>query len=165
MALGLTQWLSLAPRLWRLEFSHEVNARSAEVWKAITDHEEYGRIAPNLSRVDVISGNALGMQRRCYDKKCAGWNETCTQWEEGESFAVEVDTSDYPLPLNIMQGEWAVEAIDQDRSRIIMRFAFSSNTPPLARIFAAVIKPAFRPVVRKIFLAWEQMLNESVYSG
>ena len=164
LALGLAQWLALPPKLWRLEYSHDVNVNSALVWAVITDHEEYGRIAPNLSRVEVISGSAVGMQRRCYDKKGAGWNETCTHWKEGEYFAVEVDTSDYPLPLDIMRGEWAVEPLDQNHSRIIMRFEFASKPRMLARLFAAVIKPAFGPVVRKIFLAWEQRLNEPVHS-
>lgn len=92
------------PVLEQVRVQHHVDAPVSAVWPLLTDHDLYGRLAPNLSRVEVVHGDGDGMQRRCYNTGGRGWNETCTLWDDGHEFAVEVDTADYPYPLAAMRG-------------------------------------------------------------
>ena len=46
-----------------------VRAPRATVWKVMTDHPGYAGVASNLSKVEVLSGDGLGMRRRCYGPK------------------------------------------------------------------------------------------------
>lgn len=94
------------------------------------------------------------MRRRCHDTRGRGWNETCTLWEEGHAFAVEVDTSDYPYPLIAMRGRWAVEPRG-DRSAVSMTFEFTPKPGLAGGSFAVVMLVTLRPVLRRIVRGWE----------
>ncbi len=113
--LALAQWLGLkrldrrAGGKIRFEFSRHVAAPPEIVWPVIADQQGYADVADNLSRVEVLAGDGLGMARRCYDNKGRGWNETCVLWDEGRAYSFEVDTSDYPYPLREVRGTWAVD--------------------------------------------------------
>jgi len=113
--LALAQWLGLrrlegaGQKKIRFEFSRRIAATPERVWPVISDHQGYADVADNLSRVEIVSGDGLGMTRRCYDTKGRGWNETCVLWDEGRAFSFEVDTSDYPFPLREVRGTWSVE--------------------------------------------------------
>jgi hypothetical protein len=54
------------------------------------------------------------------------WQETCTLWDDGRRFAVDVDTSDYPYPLRLMRGLWQVDP-DPSGSQVTMRFAYQAT--------------------------------------
>ena len=156
-------------RLWRvlrsnttfeLDVRRRVAAPPSAVWPLLTDHELYGRLAPNLSRVEVVDGEGVGMQRRCHDSLGRGWNETCTLWDEGHEHGVEVDTSDYPYPLKVMRGRWGVEP-DADGSLIIMHFEFVPRPGVVGAIFAALMLVGFRPVMGRIMRGWERQLHRT----
>ena len=106
----------------------------------------------------MLGGEGAGTQRRCYDTLGRGWNETCTLWDEGRQFAVDVDTSDYPYPLRTMRGRWAVEP-DGDRSTVSMDFEFVPRSGVLGGVFVATMLLAFKPVVRRILRGWERELT------
>ncbi len=141
----------------RIDVEHPVAAPASSVWPLLTDHELYGRLAPNLSRVEVLDGEGEGMRRRCTDTRGRGWDETCTMWEEGHAFAVEVDTSDYPYPLTTMRGRWAVEPRGAG-SVISMRFEFTPRAGLVGGVFAIAMLGAFRPVLHRIVRGWERQL-------
>ncbi len=142
----------------RVHVERRLAAPATDVWPLLTDHDLYGRLAPNLSRVEVLGGEGVGMQRRCYDTLGRGWNETCTLWDEGRQFAVDVDTSDYPYPLQAMRGRWAVEP-EGDRSRVTMDFELVPRPGVLGGVFVATMLLAFKPVVRRILRGWERELT------
>jgi len=141
----------------RIHVEQRLDAPASAVWPLLTDHDLYGRLAPNLSRVEVLGGEGVGMQRRCYDTLGRGWNETCTLWDEGREFAVDVDTSDYPYPLHTMRGRWAVEP-DGDRSTVSMDFELIPRPGLLGGVFVATMLVVFKPVVRRILRGWEREL-------
>lgn len=147
----------------RVDVSRHVNAPASSVWPLLTDHALYGRLAPNLSSVEILEGEGVGMRRRCHDTLGRGWNETCTVWEEGRRFAVAVDTSDYPYPLATMQGRWAVEP-GAEGSVITMRFEFTPRPGPAGGLFAIVMLAAFRPVLHRIMRGWESQLAGDVHA-
>ena len=150
-----------APRSSRsvrqVDVRRRVAAPASTVWPVITDHALYGRLAPNLSRVEVAAGEGLGMTRRCYDAVGRGWTETCTLWDEGREYGVEVDTSDYPYPLEVMRGRWSVEP-DGEGSIITMHFEFAPRPGPVGATFAAAMRLLFRPVVARIMRGWDRRL-------
>lgn len=142
----------------RIHVERRLAAPASDVWPLLTDHDLYGRLAPNLSRVEVLGGEGTGMRRRCYDTLGRGWNETCTLWDEGRQFAVDVDTSDYPYPIQTMRGRWAVEP-DGDRSTVSMDFELVPRPGVLGGVFVATMLVAFKPVVGRILRGWERELT------
>lgn len=61
--------------------SREVAASSHVVWAVMTDHPAYADVANNLSKVDIVSGEGLGMVRRCFGLKGENWTETCSGYK------------------------------------------------------------------------------------
>lgn len=125
------------------------------VWPVITDHETYGRLALNLGRVEATGPNGPDLTRTCYDRLGRRWNETCTLWEDGRRFAIEVDTSDYPYPLAVMRGEWYVEPAEGG-SVAGMRFEFLPEPGAKGRTFGVLMRLGFGMVVRRILSGWER---------
>ncbi|MFC8845375.1 MULTISPECIES: SRPBCC family protein [unclassified Micromonospora] len=128
------------------------------VWPLLSDHDLYGRLAPNLSSVEVISAPGQPLRRRCTNTTGNGWEETCTLYDDGHRYAVTVDTSDYPYPLTAMRGLWQVDPYPYG-SRVTMRFTYQAHTTVRGGLFAIVFRPLFRPVLARIFTGWQQHLN------
>lgn len=141
-----------------VHLEHTMDAPAHRVWPLLADHDLYGRLAPNLSRVEVVGGAGVGMQRRCYSTSGRGWSERCVLWNEGSRFAVEVDTSDYPYPLAVMRGAWSVVPVADDRSRVSMDFELVPRRGIFGALFVIVMLAGFRPVLRRIVSGWQRAL-------
>jgi hypothetical protein len=141
-----------------VEASTVLAAPPDEVWPLVTDHDLYGHLAPNLSRVEVISAPGAPLRRRCTSKGGDSWGETCTLWDEGRRFAVEVDTSDYPYPLGRMYGRWQVDP-HRDGSIVTMRFAYQARRTIRGGLFTIAFRPLFRPALAAIFRGWRRRLR------
>ncbi|MEP3276304.1 MAG: SRPBCC family protein [Stappiaceae bacterium] len=91
--------------------SRVVDASAAKVWDIMNDHPAYADVASNISKVDVISGQGLGMVRRCFGPKGENWQETCNLFEDGRAFGFRVHTEapDYPYPISGIVARWSVE--------------------------------------------------------
>ncbi len=134
-----------------------IAAPSDAVWEVITDHELYGRLAPNLSAVKVVSGDSEPLRRECANTSGNTWQETCTLWEEGRRFAVEVDTSDYPYPLAVMRGMWEATPA-ADGTDVLLRFSYRARRGLRAAVFAAIFSLLAKPISRRIIRGWEEQL-------
>ena len=160
--LAVAQWLGLR-RLGRARgkihftFSREVAAPPEQVWPVISDHEGYADVADNLSRVEVVTGEGLGMARRCYDTKGRGWNETCVLWDEGHAYSFEVDTSDYPFPLREVRGTWGVEpAGSGSGSTITMSFDIVAKYGAPGRLLMGLaLRLMFGALCERLLDKWE----------
>lgn len=137
-----------------------VRATRARAWEVITDHELYGRLAPNLSRVHATSGNGPGLERSCSNRAGDTWRETCTLWSDHDRFDVAVDTTNYPYPLDEMRGSWSVtaHASDTDRCVLGMDFRYRPRPGVRGRLFAAAMQAAFPVVLRRILTGWQRHL-------
>jgi hypothetical protein len=136
----------------------------AAVWPLITDHDLYGRLAPNLSTVEVISEPDAPLRRRCVNTSGQGWEETCTLWEDGRRFAVDVDTAGYPYPLVLMRGLWQVDPHPHG-SQVLMRFAFQAAPSVPGGLFAIALRVLFPLAVRRILDDWQRLAATQLPAG
>lgn len=136
-----------------------IEASVRDAWLVVTDHELYGRLASNLSRVHAHTGNGPGLQRSCANRGGRQWNESCTLWRDDDRFEVEVDTSDYPYPLAEVRGAWSVRAVDPNRTTVAIDFRFQPQATLRGRAFAAVMSAGIPLVVRRILTGWERELT------
>ncbi len=133
-------------------------APPARVWPLLTDHELYGRLAPNLTTVEVISAAGEPLRRRCTNTAGDGWEETCTLWEDGPRFAVDVDTGHYPYPILLMRGLWQVDPHPAG-SRVTMRFVYRAQPSVTGGLFAIVFRLLFTLALDRIFRGWRTRLS------
>lgn len=126
----------------------------ATAWRIITDHELYGRLAPNLSRVHPRGDDGPGLTRTCANRNGEEWRETCTLWDDQHRYEVAVDTTDYPYPLAVMRGGWYVEDDETGHVRIGMDFRFQPRSTLHGRTFAAAMNLAFPPILHRILRGW-----------
>jgi hypothetical protein len=128
-------------------------------WELITDHELYGRLAPNLRRVEVISSPGEPLCRRCTPVAGDPWEETCTLWDEGRTFEVTVNTTRYPYPIAELRGQWTVAPHDQG-SLVGSWFVLRAEPTLLGGLFILVFRPLFPLALRRILAGWRRAATE-----
>jgi ribosome-associated toxin RatA of RatAB toxin-antitoxin module len=122
------------------ETTRVVAAPRAHVWDVVSDAPGLADHAPNLSASEVLEGSGEGMVRRRYRHAGAGWSETCTLWDPGHRYTMEVDTSDYPYPLRVMRGTWAVED-GPAGTRIRLRYDYEVKYGLAGRALGVLLRP------------------------
>ena len=150
--------LDESPPIEVVRSTRSASAAPSELWPVMTDHELYARLALNLRSAQGLTPNGPGLQRTCTDTAGRSWSETCTLWDEGRRFDIDVDTSDYPYPLSIMQGRWHVEP-HGGGSQMTMTFAFQPEPGLRGRVFAPLMHVLFPPILRRIFRGWERAVS------
>lgn len=142
--------------MYTLELTHLIHAPASIVWEVISDHPFFGEVAPNLSHVEVLDGDGLGMRRRCTGTDGVSWTEECVLWREGEVYAFEVDTSAPGYPLARMVGTFGLEQ-RTDGVFITLRFDYLPrfNPPLLGWLMNQVLKRAGMRAAKTIMDRWE----------
>ena len=146
-----------------MQASRVLAAPPADVWPLLADHDLYGRLAPNLSTVETVNGAGQPLRRRYTDTAGQHWQETCTVWDEGRRFAIDVDTSDYPYPLRLMRGLWQVDPY-AGGSRVIIRFAYQATPSVRGGLFAIGMRAVSPLILNRIFRGWQRSLASTPYS-
>jgi hypothetical protein len=133
-----------------------VDAPLGLVWRVMTDHPGYADVADNLTKVEVVEGEGLGMQRRCYGPKGESWHETCDIYEEGRSFGFRVHTEadDYPYPFSELHGTWCAESDGTGTTFTILIEAKLKGSVLTKWLFFLVAKPQFENVLFNLAEAW-----------
>ncbi|MEQ8968269.1 MAG: SRPBCC family protein [Azospirillaceae bacterium] len=145
-----------------------VRAPTATVWEVMTDHPAYAAVADNLAKVEVLSGDGLGMKRRCYGPKGENWEETCDLYEPGHTygFRVHTEAEDYPYPFAELSGRWAVEKHPVGSEFDIEIVAVLKGNALSKRLFATLAKPQFKTILIDLADAWaERMEREARQSS
>ena len=134
----------------------KVNASASRVWTVMNDHPAYADVASNIAKVEILSGDGLGMKRRCADTKGNHWEETCTHYEEGKAFGFHVHTeaTDYPYPLSALSGKWSVEAMDEGSEFSIEIVATPKGNIVTRFLFLSMAKIQFKSVLLDLADAW-----------
>jgi hypothetical protein len=153
-AMGLPVTPDISPALEIASITASVPSSAAAVWSVITDHELYGALAPNLGSVHATAPDGSGLTRTCTNRRGHPWHETCTLWNEGERFEVQVDTAGYPYPLQTVRGAWWMSPVTATETRVGMQFAFRPDASLQGRVFVAVMQAAFPLVLRRIIRGW-----------
>ena len=136
--------------------SRKVSAPTETVWNVMTDHPAYADVASNIARVEVVSGDGLGMKRRCYGPKGESWEETCDLFEPGQAygFRVHTEAEDYPYPFAELLGRWSVrECPAGSEFRIDIVAGLKGNA--LSKwLFATMARPRFTAILIDLADAW-----------
>lgn len=141
--------------------SRSVTAPKDVVWRVMTDHPRYADVADNISKVEVVSGDGIGMQRRCYGPKGEDWLETCDLFDEGRAFGFRIHTeaNDYPYPVSELHGEWSVEP-DGNGSRFRIDIEATTKGGSLKQaLFMFVAKRQFKAVLVRLADAWADRME------
>lgn len=141
-------------------FERKVNANKQDVWKVISDVANYHKVAPNIDDVKIISGNANGMIRSCSHGKDS-WTETCTMWNEEQSYSFEVNTSalNYPYPFKYLKGTWEVQEISTNYTIIVMLFDFQYERKFQNWLLHPLLKGKFRKTAEELLDNWQKQIE------
>ena len=135
----------------------DLAAPAAIGWEVVSDHELYGRLAPNLSAVHVLSGadsDSDRGQRRCVARSGESWIESCDVFPDDRRYEVNVDTTDYPYPLVSMAAVFRVDEIDGQRCRASAVFRYERQPTVRGALLAAGMPTAFAVIMRRITSGW-----------
>ncbi|MBX2855355.1 MAG: SRPBCC family protein [Rhodobacteraceae bacterium] len=139
-----------------------VNAPISNVWAVMTDHPAYADVASNISKVEVLAGEGLGMQRRCYGPKGENWKETCDLFETGQSygFRVHTEADDYPYPFADLSGRWSVQP-RQSGSEFDIKITATPKGNALMRwIFTIMAQQQFKTILIDLANAWAERMEK-----
>lgn len=138
-----------------------VKAPKSVVWDVMTDHPAYADVASNISKVEVLSGDGLGMKRRCYGPKGESWDETCDVFEPGSAygFRIHTEAEDYPYPFEELSGRWTVEEL-QVGSKFDIEIVAKLKGSPLSKwLFLIMAKPQFKTILIDLADAWAERME------
>ena len=142
-------------RLETVRRSVAFDAPAAIGWEVVSDHDLYGRLAPNLSAVHLLSdADDHNGQRRCVARSGESWTESCDVFPDERRYEVNVDTSDYPYPLVSMAAAFRVDEIDDQRSRASAVFRYERQPTLRGALLAAGMPAAFAIIMRRITNGW-----------
>lgn len=136
------------------EIDRYIDAPRAHAWAVLSDLNAWGNHAPNLSKTEVVDGAAEGAVRRCYDNAGKSWKETCTLWQSGRRYVMEVDTSDYPYPMSVMRGTFSVQDAGEG-SRVKLRFDYQFKYGVLGWLAGLLARPIFAFTCRRLLASIE----------
>lgn len=136
--------------------SRKVDASQDIVWRVMSDHPGYADVADNISKVEVVEGDGIGMQRRCYGPKGENWLETCDYFEAGRGFGFRIHTEadDYPYPISDLHGEWVVESNGNGSEFAINIEAEPKGNFLVQTLFKTMAKRQFKAVLADLADAW-----------
>lgn len=134
----------------------EVKAPTETVWEVMTDHPAYADVASNITKVEVVSGEGVGMKRRCHGPKGESWEETCDLFVPGRAFGFRIDTEaeDYPYPISELSGKWLVKPVGNGSEFSIEITAKPKGNPLTRWVFTMVAKHQFKAVLIDLADAW-----------
>jgi len=140
--------------------NREVKGTPAELWPVISDHALYAELALNLKAAENVTPNGPGFKRTCTDSLGRTWSETCTLWDPGHRFDIDISIDEYPYPLQMVQGSWRVVEATSSTSTVSMVFAFQPNPGPYGRTFIPMMHLMFPAILKRIAKGWERTAEE-----
>ena len=97
-----------------LEVDKRVKGDPETIWQILTDSQSFAEAAPAIIRVENLGGEAVGMKRRVHHKSGRSWEEECKQWEPLSAYRVQIDTTNYPLPVTSMQRTISMQQLQRN---------------------------------------------------
>jgi len=138
-----------------------VDAPAETVWDIMTDHPGYADVASNISKVEVLSGEGIGMQRRCFGPKGENWTETCDHFEAGRTYGFKIHTEapDYPYPISDLRARWSVVPKGTGSEFSIDIEAMPKGGFLARTLFSALAKRQFKAVLVDLADAWSRRME------
>jgi CBS domain-containing protein len=129
-----------------LEIDKRVKGDLEIIWKILTDIKLFSETAPDIIRVEQVSGDALSMVRRLHHKSGRSWEEECKEWETQSRFSMEVKTDSYPLPVTYLR---RITSMEQRQKNVVIKIRYE-YTPKYGPLGYFLNKHQIRPIL-KIF--------------
>jgi len=136
--------------------NREIDGTPSQLWPVISDHALYAELALNLKAAENVTPNGPGFERTCTDSLGRTWSETCTLWDPGHRFDIDIRIDEYPYPLQMVQGSWSVAEATRGTSNVAMVFAFQPNRGMYGRTFLPVLHLMFPSILKRIAKGWER---------
>ena len=153
----------LEPHVTALEFERTVPVDPSVAWDVLVDPVAFEAAAPNLSRVELPDGGIHeGAARHCADTAGRSWDETCTRYVEGETYAFEVDVPNSPVHRRLFRsfgGTFGVE-LDDGGSRVTMRFDYEPRYGPVGRLLVRAAAGRFRSMAETTLSNLDRTMRE-----
>lgn len=130
-----------------LEVNKRVKGNPEDIWQILIDENSFAEAAPNVTRVEHISGNGLNMVRYVHHNSGRSWEETCIDWKEKSRFTMRANSEDYPLAVTNMRRITIMERI-KNSWVIKIRYEYTPRYGPLGLLLD---KYQIRPIL-KIFV-------------
>lgn len=145
----------------QLLFERIISADKHSVWETISDVANYDKVAPNIDKVKIVSGNGVGLVRSCSHKKDI-WTETCTMWVEGKAYSFIVNTSDprYPHPFEFLKGTWELQELNSYSTKITIYFDFQYKRSYQNWLFHPLMKGNFSKTIHELLDNWQKILED-----
>ncbi len=96
------------------EMQRSIKAHANVVWRVISNPQHFTEIAPDIVKVETISGEKLGLVQRLHHKSGKVWEEKCIDWKENSGYTMLVTGGDYPLPVTRMEHSCRMEERQQN---------------------------------------------------
>jgi len=130
------------------ENSIKVNLPAEKIWQVLADFSSVEKFATTIESSPVVSEitSGLGAKRLCTFKDGSSLVEEIIEFQEGQSFKMEL--SEYSLPLKSMRAEMGVKAIDDNSSEIYMSADFVVKGGPFGWLLGQLV---MRPVMKGVF--------------
>lgn len=133
-----------------LEVDKRVKGDPETIWQILTDSQSFAEAAPAIIRVENLGGEAVGMKRRVHHKSGRSWEEECKQWEPLSAYRVQIDTTNYPLPVTSMQRTISMQQL-QRNVLVKVRYEYSPRYGPLGYLVDKYqIKPVLNIFARQL---------------
>ena len=129
-----------------LEIDKRVKGDLETIWKILTDMKTFSETAPNIVRVEQLSGTGLGMVRQVHHKSGRIWTEECKEWEPLSHFTMEAKANSYPLPISYLRRTTSME---QKQKNVVINIRYEYN-PKYGPLGYFLNKHQIRPIL-KIF--------------
>ncbi|MBT8132492.1 MAG: CBS domain-containing protein [Gammaproteobacteria bacterium] len=135
-----------------IKLQRKIKAHADVVWRVISDLSGFANVAPHVSKVELLDGAGETARRRLVSPKGYSWTERCVAWDEGKSYAMEVDSSDGVYPFKKMHRQFELE--EQDDGVVLrMYYKYTPKYGLAGRIADAVF------LHRKRRALYEELLN------
>ncbi len=129
-----------------LEIDKRVKGDLETIWEILTDMKTFTETAPDIVRVEQLSGEGLGMVRQIHHKSGRIWEEECKEWEPQKSFTMQVKTESYPLPITYLR---RITSMEQKQKNVVLKIRYE-YTPKYGPLGYFLDKHQIRPIL-KIF--------------
>tara|TARA_R110000782_G_scaffold101417_8_gene188143 strand:- start:2349 stop:3296 length:948 start_codon:yes stop_codon:yes gene_type:complete len=104
-----------------LENDKRIKGELETIWETLTDIKCLADAGPDILRVEVLSGEGLGMIRRVHHRTSGSWEEECIEWEPQSHFTMQVRGDNYLLPVTYLR---RITSMEQKQKNVVIKIRY-----------------------------------------
>lgn len=129
--------------MFTIDVDKRVKGEPESIWRLITDSQGFAAAAPDVVRVEDISGREETLSRRVHHRSGRSWEEHCKEWLPHERYTMQIDTGGYPLPVNAIRRGFTITPLKRN-VRLGIHYEYTASMGPLGYF---IDKYQIRPVL------------------